>query len=309
MRILRGIDELSPPEVGSALAVGTFDGVHLGHRALISGTRSVARSRGLVAGVVTWDRHPSETLRPDLTPPLLSSFERKLELLEQTGVEFAAVVPFDRELSSWPPERFVDEVLVGRLAARFVRVGEDWRFGHKAAGDTELLAKLGAEHGFEVDPVRLETSGAEAVTSTRIREAVVAGRMEVATELLARPFDVDGVVVRGDGRGATLGYPTANLDIAPSLARPAQGVYACRARLGDRWYRAAVNVGKNLTFGGEVVRIEAYVLDFDADIYGETIRLEFWHRLRDELKFDSVDALIAQMDDDVAETRRRISLD
>ena len=169
-----------------------------------------------------------------------------------------------------------------------------------------MLAELGAEQGFEVDAVRLEEAGAEPVSSTRVRAAIAAGDMELATELLKRPFDVDGTVVRGDGRGATLGYPTANLEIDPALARPAQGVYAGRIRVKGEWYRAAVNVGKNLTFGGEVVRVEAFILDLDDDLYGETLRLEFWHRLRDELKFDSVDALIAQMDHDVAETRRLI---
>lgn len=308
MKVLRGLDQLESPEEGSSLAIGTFDGVHRGHRALISGTRAIAAEEGLIAGAVTWDRHPFETLRPDAVPPLLTSFERKLELLEATGLDFVAIVPFDRGFASWPPERFVTEVLADGLRARTVRVGHDWRFGHKASGDTELLAKSGVEHGFDVDAVQLETSGTEPVTSTRTRKAVVAGDMEVATELLTRPYDIDGIVVRGDGRGTTLGYPTANLDIAVTLARPAQGVYACRARVGDAWYRAAVNVGKNLTFGGEVVRIEAYILDLDEDLYGETIRVEFWHRLRDELKFDSIDALIAQMDGDVERTRAVVPL-
>ena len=306
MKIFAGLEEIATPGGGSALAIGTFDGVHRGHRSLVAGTVSGAPGRGLASGVVTWDRHPAETVRPDEVPALLSSLPRKLELLDETGVDLATVLAFDDAFSSWSPERFVEEVLVTRLRARLIRVGHDWRFGNKAAGDTELLAKLGAEHGFEVDAVRLEELDAVPVSSTRVRAAVVAGDMELVTKLLARPFDVDGVVVRGDGRGATLGYATANLDIDPALARPAQGVYACRTRVAGRWYRAAVNVGRNLTFGGEVVRIEAYILDFDANIYGETIRLEFWHRLRDELRFDSVPALIAQMDKDVQQTRHLI---
>jgi riboflavin kinase/FMN adenylyltransferase len=308
VKVARALDELAAPEVGTTLAIGTFDGLHLGHRALIAGTIEAARERGLSAGVVTWDRHPAQVVRPEAVPPLLTSLDRKLELLEETGVDLAAAVPFDDDLSRWSPERFVGEVLVQGLGARLVRVGHDWRFGHKASGDTDLLTKLGAQHGFEVDAVHLERSDGEPVTSTRTRSAVAAGDMARAARLLGRPFDVDGVVVRGDGRGATLGYPTANLDIDPALARPAQGVYAGRVRVKEDWYRAAVNVGKNLTFGGEVIRVEAYILDLDADIYGETLRLEFWQRLRDELKFDSVDALIAQMDDDVAETRSRVQL-
>lgn len=306
MKVLSGVAALRSTGSGSAIAIGTFDGVHLGHRSLIAGAIDVARERRLSSVVVTWDRHPSEIVRPGNVPPLLTSLERKLELLEETEVDATAVIEFNEDFSGWSPERFVDEVLVNGLGARSVRVGHDWRFGHKATGDAELLAKLGAQNDFEVDAIQLERSGDEPVTSTRIRAAIAAGDMELATRLLGRPFDVDGVVVRGDGRGATLGYPTANLDIDSALARPAQGVYAGRVRVKGGWYRAAVNVGKNLTFGGEVIRVEAYILDFDEDIYGETLRLEFWVRLRDELKFDSVDALIAQMDDDVSQTRRRV---
>lgn len=308
MSIVRGLEELNMPRSGAVVAVGTFDGVHLGHRALIDGTIAAARDRALVSAVVTWDRHPAETVRPEDVPSLLTSLDRKLELLEETGVDLVVVLAFDEDFSLWSPERFVEDVLVGGLSAQLVRVGHDWRFGHKAAGDTDLLAKLGAQHGFEVDAVGLEHSDDEPVSSTRTRQAVSAGDMEMASRLLGRMFDVDGLVVRGDGRGATLGYPTANLDIDQSLARPAQGVYAGRVRVQGKWYRAAVNVGKNPTFGGEVLRVEAYILDFDDDIYGETVRLEFWQRLRDELKFDSVDALIAQIDRDVEDTRSGVKL-
>ena len=308
MSIVRGLEELSMPGSGAVVAVGTFDGVHLGHRALIDGTITAARDRALVPAVVTWDRHPAETVRPDDVPPLITSLDRKLELLEETGIDLVVVLTFDHDFSLWPPERFVEDVLVGGLSAQLVRVGHDWRFGHKAAGDADVLAKLGAQHGFEVDAVGLESADDEPVSSTRTRRAVATGEVELATRLLGRPFDVDGLVVRGDGRGATLGYPTANLDIDPSLVRPAQGVYAGRVRVKGKYYRAAVNVGKNPTFGGEVVRVEAYILDFEQDIYGETIRLEFWHRLRDELKFDSIDALIEQIDSDVQDTRTQVKL-
>lgn len=308
MSIVRGLEELNMPRAGAAVAVGTFDGIHLGHRALIDGTIAAARDRALVSAVITWDRHPAVTVRPEDVPPLLTSLDRKLELLEETGVDLVVVLAFDHDFSLWSPERFVEDVLVGGLSAQIVRVGHDWRFGHKAAGDTDLLAKLGAQHGFEVEAVGLENADEEPVSSTRTRSAIADGDMELATRLLGRPFDVDGLVVRGDGRGATLGYPTANLDIDTSLVRPAQGVYAGRVRVRGDWYRAAVNVGKNPTFGGEVVRVEAYILDFDEDIYGETLRLEFWHRLRDELKFDSVEELISQMDRDVADTRSRVKL-
>jgi riboflavin kinase / FMN adenylyltransferase len=308
LRVVRGLETSVPASSGTAVAIGTFDGVHLGHRALIHRTRTVAEKRGLASGVVTWDRHPLSTVRPDDVPPLLTSLERKLELLEGTGVELTLVVPFNEDFSEWSPERFVDEVLVARMRAHHVAVGRNWRFGHRAAGDTELLSKLGTDRDFAVDAVGLEHAEDEIVSSTRIRKAIAEGEMEKASVLLGREFDVDGVVVRGDGRGATLGYPTANLDIARSLARPAQGVYAGRIGVDGQTYRAAINVGKNLTFGGEVVRVEVYILDFDTDIYGLTVRLGFSHRLRDELKFDSVDALIGQMAADVAKTRDLIRL-
>jgi riboflavin kinase/FMN adenylyltransferase len=290
-------------ERGSALAIGTFDGVHVGHRALIEGTMSAASERGLSSGVVTWDRHPLQTIRPDEVPALLTSVDRKLELLKETRVGSVTTIGFDRAFATWPPDRFVKEILVDELRARHVSVGRDWRFGHKAAGDVELLAKLGAEHGFEVEGVALEELAGDVVSSTRVRKVIADGDMALARRLLDRPFDVDGVVVRGDGRGASLGYATANLDIDPALARPARGVYAGRARVEGEWHRAAINVGMNPTFGGETMRVEAYLLDFERDIYDQSMRLEFWERLRDELKFDAVDDLLVQMADDVKQTR------
>jgi riboflavin kinase/FMN adenylyltransferase len=292
-----------PSDAGAALAIGTFDGVHVGHRSLIEGTVEAASTRGLSSGIVTWDRHPLQTIREDDVPPLLTGTDRKIELLKATGIGFTTVIGFDDAFAAWSPERFVTEVLVGELRARHVRVGHDWRFGHKAAGDVELLAKLGAEHGFEVEGVSLVEAEGDVVSSTRVRKVVADGDMDLARRLLTRPFDVDGIVVRGDGRGASLGFPTANLDIDPALVRPARGVYAGRARVEDVWHRAAINVGMNPTFGGETMRVEAYLLDFDMDIYDVTLRVEFWERLRDELKFDAVDALLDQMADDVRRTR------
>ncbi|MEA2517388.1 MAG: riboflavin kinase / adenylyltransferase [Actinomycetota bacterium] len=307
MRTTVGIDALEPPGQGSAITIGTFDGVHLGHKALIARTISEANDRGCSSCVVTWDRHPLMTLRPEAAPRLLSTPERKLELLEGTGIDQVAVIPFTDELSHLSPEDFVAQVLVQGLKARAVFVGEGWRFGHKRAGDMDLLQKLGAENGFEAQPVELASGDGDAVSSSRIREAVAAGHMNVARRLLGRPFDIDGLVVGGDKRGTSLGFPTANIDCDPHLAYPARGVYAGRAQVQDSWFSAAINVGVNPTFGGDPevtpVRVEAFILDFEGDLYGQTIRVEFHQRLRDEMRFTSVDDLIAQMHLDVDATR------
>lgn len=302
-----GADALLDTDLSCAVTIGAFDGVHLGHRALIARCIAAAERLGVDPAVVTWDRHPLQTLRPKLAPPLLSSPERKIELLGETGVEVLCVLPFDREFSTWSPERFVQDVLVTGLGAAAVVVGEGWRFGHKAAGNIDLLRELGGTHGFEVEAVGLAQADGEVMSSSRTRALITSGEMEQAALLLGRPFDIDGVVVHGDGRGKDLGYPTANLECDPLVARPPRGVYAGRLRVKGSWFRAAISVGVNLTFGGEPgvspVRIEAFVLDMDQEIYGDEVRLEFWKRLRDELKFDSIEGLIEQMGRDVEDTR------
>jgi len=307
MKTLVGLESLRPPDEGSAVTVGTFDGVHLGHRALIARTIAEASERSLVSVVVTWDRHPNETLRPERAPKLLTSPERKAELLGATGIDYLVVLPFDHELSTWPPERFAADVLAEGLGARSVFVGAGWRFGHKAAGDVALLEKLGAELGFNATGLSLATHDGSPISSSRAREAIAAGEVELADVLLGRPFDVDGTVVKGAGRGAELGFPTANFEVAPKLVRPRRGVYAGRARVEATWYPAAINVGVNPTFGGDEattpVMVESYLLDFEGELAGRTLRVVFVKRLRDELKFDSVDDLVAQMARDVEATR------
>lgn len=325
MKTYYGIDTLEPPARGSVVSIGTFDGVHLGHHALIARAVAEADARGAASAVLTWDRHPAATLRPDKMPPLLCSPERKIELLAERGQDVLAVLPFDQELSQWPPERFVEDVLVRGLAARCVAVGEDWRFGKGRAGNVGLLEEMGASLGFEVVGMTLQEVGGEPVTSSRIRKLIAAGDLDGAAELLGRRFDLDGVVVHGDDRGKSLGFPTANVALPTGLAHPPRGVYAGRARVGGDatmlppeegdpttrgWYRAAVNIGVNPTFGGDPdvhpARVEAYLLDLDADIYGAELRVELWSRLRDEEKFDSAEALIEQMATDVERTRELV---
>ena len=307
MKLMKGLDALASSLEGAAVTVGTFDGVHAGHRSLLRRAIAKGAEHGLTSVAITWDRHPLTTLRPAHAPRLLCSLERRLELFEEVGLDAVAVLAFDEALSHWPPERFAEEVLSRGLDARSVVVGEGWRFGHKAAGDVPLLTKLGENLGFRVEALPLERSGDGAVSSSRVRKAVAEGDMELAKALLERPFDTDGVVIDGDHRGASLGFPTANLEVLPGYAHAPRGVYAGRARAGGEWYVAAINVGVNPTFGGDVatseIRIEAYLLDFSGDLYGQTLRVEFWKCLRDEQKFDSADALIEQMGRDVDETR------
>ena len=305
-----GVDALAPPPGGTSLTIGTFDGVHLGHRSLIARAVAHAQRLGVSSGVVTWDRHPSVVLRPDKVPPLLTSPERKIELLEEAGIDVLSVLPFTKEMSQWPPERFVEDVLVRGLGARVVSVGARWRFGHKAKGDVALLAELGRAHGFEVEEVELAQLEGGVISSSRVRRAVTDGDLALAATLLGRPLDVDGTVVHGDDRGAGLGFPTANMELEPGLAYPPRGVYACYVSLlplsGSR-HLAAVNVGVNPTFGGDPgttpMRIEAHLLDFDGDLYGRRLRVQFVQRLRDELAFPSADDLVAQMKQDVEAAR------
>jgi riboflavin kinase/FMN adenylyltransferase len=289
-----------------------LDGVHLGHRALAALAIEKARSAGISALAITWDRHPSETLRPEHAPLLLSSLERKLELLEETGLDGTLVLPFDDELSSWSPQRFVSSVLVDAVHAKSVVVGSDWRFGHRAAGDVPLLIELGRQAGFEAEGVKLVEVAGGPVSSSRVRQAVANGDVVLARTLLGRAFDFDGTVVRGDARGKSLGIPTANLPLGPRMAHPLRGVYAGRTRAAGDWYAAAINVGVNPTFGGDPLtspaRIEAYLLDFDGDLYGKEVRVEFWRRLRDEIKFSSPEALVEQIERDVDATRRLVTV-
>lgn len=307
MRIVRDLEELTPPEGGTSVTIGTFDGVHLGHRALIDRTLAAATAWGSVPMVVTWDRHPAVTLRPDETPALLTSTARKIELLSSTDVELLIVIPFDEAFSHLSPLDFVADILVKRSGARSVHVGHDWRFGHKAAGDVPLLTELGAAHGFEVEGIDLTEIDREPVTSSRTRRALAAGDVELASRLLGRVHDVDGKVVTGEKRGRSLGFPTANIEVPPALATPGIGIYAGVVRVAATGHAAAISVGTNPTFGaGREVRLEAYLLDFDRSIYGEDVRVEFHHRLREERAFSSTEALVAQIEADVAATRAAV---
>lgn len=269
------------------VAVGEFDGVHLGHREVIAGSDTV----------LTFEPHPLAVTRPEATPRLLTSLETKIELVAALGVSELVVIPFDESFAAQSPQAFIDDVLLGRLGATHVSVGENFRFGHRAQGDTELLA---ADGRFVTRVVELVEADGEIVSSSHIRGLVLAGDVAAAARFLGGPFIVRGEVVTGDQRGRTLGFPTANLVPDEHLVCPGHGVYAARA--GDAC--AAVSIGVRPTFGtGRSLLIEAYLLDRDVDLYGQTLRLEFLERLRGERRFDSVRTLIDQMHDDVARTR------
>jgi riboflavin kinase / FMN adenylyltransferase len=274
------------------IAIGTFDGVHLGHREVIRGADTV----------VTFEPHPAAVVAPGGAPRLLTTLERKQELIAELGVDELVVIPFDREFAARSAQSFVDDVLVGTLRAEHVSVGENFRFGHKAAGDNALLR---ADTRFETRVAPLLEVDGEVVSSSHIRGLVLGGALEYADRLLGAPFTVCGEVVEGDKRGRTLGFPTANLVPQDGYVVPGHGVYACRARTaGGAVHVAATNVGVRpmfITGRGEL--IEAFLVDFDGDLYGTTLRVEFLKRLRGEKRFESVEALVEQMGRDVEETR------
>jgi riboflavin kinase/FMN adenylyltransferase len=279
MRKIVGLESLRPPASGAAVTVGTFDGLHVGHRTLVARTIEIARKHALEATVLTWDRHPLQTLRPEALPRLISSQERKIELIEEAGADTVVVLSFDKAFSQWAPERFVSEVLSLGLGGRAIVVGKGWRFGHRASGDVVLLGQLGREVGFSVEEIPLAEAAGGPVSSSRVRSAITSGDAPLARVLLGRPFDIDGTVVRGAARGVDLGYPTANLEVDPDIVLPANGVYAGRARVGGVWYPAAINVGVVPHFGGREgespVGVEAHLLDFNGDLYGDVLRIEY----------------------------------
>lgn len=290
-----------------AVTVGNFDGVHLGHRELVARTVSEARGAGGTAVVLTFDPHPARLLTPGRAPRELTTLPQKEELLAGLGMDRLAVVPFTRELAALPADVFVREVLVGTLGARIVVVGESFRFGHRKQGDVALLKALGGELGFAVRALAPVLQGGEPVSSSRVREALRAGDVRAARALLGRPHFVDGLVVRGDGRGRTIGVPTANLAPENEVV-PARGVYAGRCRLADGAERLAlVNVGRRPTFGGGRMTVEAHLLGFDGELHGARVRLSFEERLRGERRFAGQEALVTQIRRDAERARELLS--
>jgi riboflavin kinase/FMN adenylyltransferase len=315
----RGL-EATPGDLGrTVITVGMYDGVHRGHQALIGAAVSRARAMRRPCLLLTFDPHPAEVIRPGSHPAILTSLDRKAELVADLGVDAMCVLPFTPEFMRLAPESFTHTVLVERLHAAQVVVGENFTYGHRASGNVGTLTVEGRRFGFAVEGVALaedSSDGGEVpISSTYVRACVAAGDMVSAARALGRPHRVDGVVVRGDRRGRELGYPTANVESPPFTAVPADGVYAGhlvtrdpRSGASRERLPAAISVGTNPTFQGSRRTVEAYVLDWDGDLYGEHVGVEFAQRLRPMAAFPDVDALLAAMDKDVADTRQVLGL-
>ena len=294
------------------VTIGFYDGVHRGHQALIAHVRELADERGCATAIVTFDRHPALVVRPSSAPRLLTDLNQRIELLAAAGIEYCVVVHFDEERAAEPAEDFVSEVLVGCLSARAVAVGEDFHFGRGRGGNVALLQQLGPRLGFDVVPFGLveipDLDGP--VSSTAIRKLVVEGDVEAAAALLGRPHEVHGVVEHGDGRGRPLGFPTANVAVPGEILLPADGIYAgWYARPSGAVHPTAISLGRRPTFyaDAESSLLEAHLLDFDDDLYGEVARVRFVGRLRGEERFESVEALVEQMARDVVAARTALT--
>ncbi len=319
MQVIAGDGPVPTAAEPSAITIGAYDGVHLGHQAVIARVREMAAARGLRTVVVTFDRHPATVVRPESAPKLLCDLDQKLELLAATGIDATCVVRFDEQRAGEPAEDFVDELLVDRLGAGLVVVGEDFHFGHRRGGNVALLTEMGASRGFEVAGVELvgpdggvPAGPADIVSSTRIRALLEAGDVQGANELLGRPHEVRGLVEQGDQRGRDLGFPTANISLPAELQLPAAGIYAGWFEAADGIRRpTAMSLGYRPTFYDRPTDrplLECHVLDFAGDLYGQAVRVGFVDRLRGEERFERVEDLVDQMARDVVATRSVLSL-
>ncbi len=302
------VEELGRALRGPAVAIGNFDGVHLGHRALLEEARRITRASGGEAVALTFDPHPARFFAPSLAPPMLTPLHRRIELLQEAGAEVVLVEPFTAELAAMPAEDFIEGVLAKDMGARHVVVGADFSFGKGRLGNTDLLASMGRRLGIGVSIIPQVTASGLVCSSTKIREFVLEGRVEGASLLLGRPFEIDGKVVRGVGRGRTLGVPTINLDYQGEIL-PRPGVYAGRAHRIDgdpTRFAAAISIGTNPTFtkpGDPELFVEAHLLDFAGDLYDARMRLAFLAHLREQRRYANVDELITAIQGDIARTR------
>ena len=312
MQRWHGLEAVPPGWGHCVVTIGVFDGVHRGHAEIIGRAVKRARERAVPSVLITFVPHPSEVVRPGSHPPVLTSIPRRAELVAALGIDVFCALPFTLEFSRMPADEFAHTVLVERLHAVSVVVGENFRFGHKAQGDVALLQRLGRTFGFSAAGVELFADDDTVLSATYVRSCVQAGDVQCAAKALGRPHRVDGVVERGDQRGRKLGFPTANLRTDEWAAIPADGVYGGYAVRLDEAGRtlpepplgvAAISIGTNPTFDVRQRRVEAYILDFDGDLYGDPLGYEFTHRIRGQEKFDSVEALIEQMHRDVARIR------
>ena len=303
MQRWRGVEQVPAGWGRCVVTIGVFDGVHLGHQQIIGRAVAVARERGVPSVVLTFDPHPMEIIRPGSHPALLTATHYKAELLESLGVDVMCVLPFTPEFRRLSPDEFVHEILVERLHVSGVVIGENFRYGEKGAGEVTALQASGRRFGFTVEGVSLQGSRDTTYSSTYVRSLVDAGDVDEAARVLGRDHRVDGLVVRGDQRGREIGYPTANLSLPAWTAVPADGIYAGHLIRDGEPLPAAISIGTNPTFAGRERRVEAFLLDFSGDLYGERVGLTFATRLRPTVRFETVEGLVAQMDQDVQRTR------
>ena len=308
MQVIRD-NQPSDSSKRSVVTIGAYDGVHRGHQAVIGQVRKEAQQSGCQSVVVTFDKHPASVVRPASAPKLLTDLDQKLELLQQTGIDATLIVEFNRERSTEDPALFVKRVLVDTLRAQVVVVGEDFHFGFNRGGNVAMLRELGKQFDFQVEPVKLiaRPDGVEEpVSSTSIRRALAGGQVEIATNLLGRAYEVRGVVVNGDKRGRTIGFPTANVEVPNAMCLPADGVYAGKFKCDDgSMHACAINLGRRPTFfeHADHSLLEAHLLDFAGDLYGQKVSVTFEHFLRSERKFDGLEAIKTQLQLDVAAAR------
>lgn len=303
----RGTDRIPGKWGHCVVTIGVFDGVHRGHQLIIARAVEKAHELGVPSVVLTFDPHPMEVVRPGSHPPMLTDPRYKADLVEELGVDVFCVLPFTVDFMRLTAAEFVHDVLVERLHASAVVVGENFRYGHGGHGTVKALTEDGRRFGFTVEGFPLQGTGDRTWSSTYVRSCVAAGDVTSAAEALGREHRVHGVVVRGDQRGREMGFPTANLEPLPWSAVPADGIYAGRLERGKELLPAAISIGTNPTFQGNERRVETYVLDFDGDLYGERVGLSFTERLRDTMRFDDVDGLVEQMRLDVERTRQIVT--
>lgn len=312
MELLRdGVDRV-PEGVGTAVSVGAYDGIHRGHHTVLSALGDLASERGLEPGVVTFDQHPAAVIRPENAPLLLTDNVQRMELFADIGISYLYLLEFNAERAETSSRTFVEDVLVGRMNAKLVVVGSNFHFGKGRSGSVDSLREMGEELGFEVVGLDLFSDGdaVEPISSTVIRRALAGGDIEAVTSMLGRRYEVRGTVIQGDQRGRTIGFPTANIAFEPGRAWPAKGVYAAWTVLPDgRRIEAAVNIGMRPTFHqhAEQPLLEAHLIDFDGDLYGQTLHVEFDTFLRSERRFSGIDEIAAQLKKDIEAARAALA--
>lgn len=302
MKIIRDLNQLTPPPVRTVATIGNFDGVHLGHREIFRRVVKQARELRGPATVVTFIPHPLKFLAPQRAPRLINTYAERERLIAASCIDTLVTLPFTAQLAAYSATRFVEEVLVGALGLRYLIIGYDYSFGKNREGNADFLREQGQRFGFEVEELAPIKTAGEVYSSTRIRELLLAGEVEAAATLLGRHFTLEGEVVHGAGRGRQLGFPTANIETEKEIL-PREGVYAVKVKRGEHLLDGVANVGRNPTFGANELSVEVHLFDLDEPLYGETLRLYFMHRLREERTFSSVVALREAIAQDAAQAR------